>query len=122
MPNKLVPTPFANVEISRKAPLALPPCSKNLNLFCQTSIVTPLPESVVLVTALPNKISPPSSPPTAFTVILSPVTIRLPVISVFEFIDTFVPLSVILLSPRCSALTDLSNLLFVGNASFPMLS
>ncbi len=41
VPNKLVPTPLANDEISRYAPLALPPCSKNLNLFCQTSIVTP---------------------------------------------------------------------------------
>jgi hypothetical protein len=46
---KLVPTPADNVGISRKAPLAVPPCSKNLNLFCQMSIVTPLPVIVELV-------------------------------------------------------------------------
>ena len=50
----------------------------------------------MLVIAFPNKISPPSSPPIAFTVILSPVTINEPVISVFEFTLTFEPLSVIL--------------------------
>jgi hypothetical protein len=70
----------------------------------------------VLVIAFPNKISPPSSPPIAFTVILSPVTINEPVISVFEFTLTFEPLSSILESPMCSPLcpaTPFVNLFLV---------
>jgi hypothetical protein len=60
-------------------------------------MVTPAPTSVVLVSALPNNISPPSSPPVAFTVnLLPPATINEPVISVFEFTLTFEPSSVIL--------------------------
>ncbi len=60
--NKFVPTPAAHAVISIKAPLAVPPCSKNLTLFCHTSKVTPLPAIEVFVTGLFNSISPPSSP------------------------------------------------------------
>ena len=49
------------------------------------------------------------------------VTFKVPVTSVFELIETNVPVSVTLLSPRCSSLTDLSNLLFVGAVSLPKL-
>ena len=50
------------------------------------------------------------------------VTFNVPVTSVFEFIETLVPVSVILLSPRCSALTDLIILFTVGYNSLPRLS
>ena len=79
----------------------------------------PSPTSVVLVTALPNKISPPSSPPIAFTVILSPVTINEPVISVFEFIETFVPVSVIFESFKWSPPADFATLPLVKDNSEP---
>jgi hypothetical protein len=48
--------------MSIKAPLAEPPCSKNLTLFCHTSKVTPVPDIDVFVAGLFNNISPPSSP------------------------------------------------------------
>ena len=47
--NKLVPTPAAAAVKSIYTPRAEPPCSKIRNLFCQTSIVTPVPEKVLLV-------------------------------------------------------------------------
>jgi len=59
--NKFVLTPAPAAVKSIYTPLAVPPCSKNLSLFCQTSIVTP-PTSVVFAAALLRNISPPSSP------------------------------------------------------------
>jgi hypothetical protein len=59
--NKFVPTPPKADVKSIYAPLADPPCSKNLNLFCHTSIVTPVPPRVLFVAGLASSISPPSS-------------------------------------------------------------
>jgi hypothetical protein len=47
-----------------------------------------------------------------------PVTFNVPVTSVFEFIETFVPVSVILLSPKCSALTDLIIITAASTVTF----
>ena len=54
--------------------------------------------------------------------VIFPVTFKVPVTSVSEFIETLVPVSVILLSPMCSSLTDLTNLLTVKCVSLPTLS
>ena len=67
----LVATPLPPAVISKKKPLAEPPCSKNLSLFWKISIVTPL-VIVELVAGLLRKISPPSSPKLCITLSLEP--------------------------------------------------
>jgi len=45
--------------------------------------------------------------------VIEPLTIKLPVISVSEFILTFVPSSLMFESPTCSSVVDLTKRLFV---------
>jgi len=68
-----VPTPALAADKSIYAPRASPPCTKNLNLFCHTSIVTPA--AIVAFGGFAKFICPPSSPLARVEVNSEPLTI-----------------------------------------------